>query len=33
LQARSSRHGPFGFKPSELEAAIETELTSLGSER
>jgi hypothetical protein len=31
--AFKGRHGPFGFKPSELEAAIETELASLGSER
>ena len=31
--AFKGRHGPFGFKPAELEAAIEMELASLGSER
>ena len=30
--AFKGRHGPFGFKPAELEAAIETELAAIGSE-
>ena len=30
--AFKGRHGPFGFKPAELEAAIEIELALLGSE-
>jgi hypothetical protein len=29
--AFKGRHGPFGFKPAELEAAIEAELAGLGS--
>ena len=31
--AFKGRHGPIGFKPTKLEAAIEAELASLGSDR